>query len=75
VVIDFVRITAGGFVEDGGERGSGVFNVEVEVTGEESFLAEKRAAKIGFALDVYASAGFDMLREELCKDDLLGEEF
>src|SRR4029077_19139854 len=50
-------------------------DVEVEVAGEERLLAEERAAEIGFAFDVDASAGFDVLGEELREDDLLGEKF
>jgi hypothetical protein len=74
-MVDIVRVAAGGFVEDGGEGRAGVFDVEVEVAGEERFLAEERAAEIGFAIDVEAGAGFDVLGEELGEDDLFGEEF
>ena len=70
-----VGIIGGRFVEDGRERGAGVFDVEIEFAGEESFLAEERAAEIGFAIDVDAGAGFDVLGEEFGEDDLLGEEF
>src|ERR1700724_72380 len=51
-LVDVARVGAGRFVEDGGQGGAGVFDVEVEVAGEESFLAEERAAEIGFAVDV-----------------------
>ena len=74
-VIDFAWIAAGGFVKYGRERGPGVFDVEIEITCEESFLAEKRTAEIGFAFDMHAGARFDVLREELRQDNLLGEEF
>jgi hypothetical protein len=70
-----VGIIGGRFVEDGGERGAGVFDVEVEFAGEKSFLAEERAAEIGFSVDVDAGAGFDVLGEEFGEDDLLGEKF
>ena len=70
-----LELSVGGFVEDGGEGGAGVFDVEVEVAGEQSFLAEERAAEIGFAIDVDAGAGFDVLGEEFGEDDLLGEKF
>jgi hypothetical protein len=63
------------FVQDGGEGGAGVFDVEVELAGEEGFVDEERAAEVGFAHDGDAGAGFDVLGEELGEDDLLGEEF
>ena len=69
------RNCRGGFVEDGGECGAGVFDVEIEIAGEERFLAEERAAEIGFAFDVDAGAGFDVLGEEFGENDLLGEKF
>src|ERR1700730_7365431 len=62
-LVDVVRVGAGGFVKDGGQGGAGVFDVKVEVAGEESFLAEERAAEIGFAVDVEAGAGLDLLGE------------
>jgi hypothetical protein len=63
------------FVQDGGEGGARVFDVEVELAGEEGFVDEERAAEVGFAHDREAGACFDVLGEELGKDDLLGEEF
>jgi hypothetical protein len=62
------------FVEDGGERGAGVFDVQVEVSCEKRFVDEERAAEIGFADDGDACAGFDVLGEKLSENDLLGEE-
>ena len=38
-------------------------------------MAEECAAEIGFAFDVDAGDGFDVLGEELREDDLLGEKF
>src|SRR6267154_5717878 len=43
-IVNFVGICAGRFVEDGSQRGAGVFHVEVQVAGEERLLAEERAA-------------------------------
>jgi hypothetical protein len=74
-MVNIVRVAAGGFVEDGGEGRAGVFDVKVEIAGEERFLAQERAAEIGFAIDVEAGAGFDVLGEELGENDLLSEEF
>jgi hypothetical protein len=72
--VDVAWVPARRFVEDSGEGGTGVFDIEVEVAGEERFLAEERAAEIGFAFDVDAGAGFDVLGEELREDDLFGEK-
>ena len=38
-------------------------------------MAEEGAAEVGFALDMDAGAGFDVLGEEFGEDYLLGEEF
>ena len=73
--IDVVRVRARRFVENGGQGGAGVFDIEVEIAGEERLLAEEGAAGIGFAVDVDGGAGFDVLSEELGEDYLLGEEF
>jgi hypothetical protein len=73
--IDVVRVGARRFVEDGCQGGAGVFDVEIEIAGEERFLAEKGAAEIGFAVDAEAGAGFDVLGQEFCQDYLLGEKF
>lgn len=76
-IVDFggVVIGRGGFVENRGESGAGVFDVEVEVACEKSFLDEKRAAEIGLANDGDAGASFNVLCEKLGEDHLFGEEF
>jgi hypothetical protein len=63
------------FVEHGGESGAGVFDVEVEVAGEERFVDEEGTAEISFALDVNTGLGFDVLGEEFGEKNLFGEEF
>jgi hypothetical protein len=65
----------GGFVEDGGEGRAGVFDVKIEVAGEKRFVDEESAAEIGFADDVDAGAGFDVLGEELGEENLFSEKF
>ena len=74
-LVDGDGIAGGRFVEDGGEGGAGVFDVEIDVAGEQSFVDEESAAEIGFALDVDAGARFDVLGEEFGEDDLFGEKF
>ncbi|MGC1489960.1 MAG: hypothetical protein WA798_01225, partial [Candidatus Acidiferrum sp.] len=61
-------------IEDGGEGGAGVFDVEIEIAGEKSFVDEESATEIGFAVDVNAGARFDVLGEEFGEDDLLSEK-
>jgi hypothetical protein len=62
------------FIQDGGEGGAGVFDVEVELADEERFVDEEGAAEVGLANDGDAGASFDVLGEELGEDDLFGEE-
>jgi hypothetical protein len=73
--VNVARVGGRRFVEDGGQGRAGVFDVEIEVAGEERLLAKERAAEIGFAIDVYSGAGFDVLGEKLGENDLLGEKF
>jgi hypothetical protein len=68
-------IAVRGFVEDGGESGAGVFDVEVEFACEEGFVDEEGAAEVGRAKDRDGGFCFDVLGKELGEDDLLGEEF
>jgi len=39
------------------------------------FVDQQSAAKICFALHVNAGAGFDVLREQLCENNLFCEKF
>src|SRR6267378_398866 len=73
--VDGGGITLRSFIQDGGEGGAGVFDVEVELAGLECFVDQESAAEVGLALDGDAGAGFDVLGDELGEDDLLGEEF
>jgi hypothetical protein len=68
-------VCSGGFVENSGEGGAGIFNVEIKVAGEKRFVDQESATEIGFALDANVGAGFDVLGEEFGEDDLLGEKF
>src|SRR5467141_2322716 len=73
--VDGGGIALRSFIQDGGEGGAGVFDVEVELAGLECFVDQESAAEVGLALDGDAGAGFDVLGDELGEDDLLGEEF
>src|SRR5260370_19812420 len=74
-VIDGGGITLGSFVEDGGEGGAGVFDVEVELACEKCFVDEECAAKIRLSDDGNAGPGFNVLGQEFGEHDLLGEKF
>src|SRR6266849_3973520 len=74
-VIDGGGITLRGFAEDGGERRAGVLDVEVELAGEERFVDEECAAKIGLSDDGNAGFSFDVLGQEFGEHNLLGEKF
>ena len=74
-LVDIGGIAGSSFIQHGGQRGAGVLHVEIEIARLKGFLAQERAAKIGFALDVDTGASFDVLGEEFGEDDLLGEEF
>src|SRR6266853_6311691 len=74
-IVDSARIALRSFVQDGSERGAGVFDVEVELAGEERFVDEECAAKIGLSDDGNAGFSFDVLRQEFGEHDLLGEKF
>ena len=58
-------VRAGRFVEDGGQCCAGVFDIKIEVPGEEGFVNQKSAAKVGFAVDEDVGAGLDVLGQEL----------
>ena len=68
-------LVIGRLVEDGGESCTSVFDIEIEIAGEEGLVDEKSAAEIGFADDGNTGACFDVLGEEFGEDDLLGEKF
>jgi hypothetical protein len=74
-VIDGSRIPPRRFVEDSSQCGAGVFDVEVELTDKESFVDQERAPEIGFSNNGNARARFNVLSEEFCKHNLLGEKF
>jgi hypothetical protein len=74
-IVDGGGIACRRFVEDGGEGGAGVLDVEVELAGLESFVDEESAAEIGLADDRNAGAGFNVLGEKFGEDNLFGEEF
>jgi hypothetical protein len=68
-------------LEDGGEGGSGVFDVGVDAASGEGLLADVAAGEVEATGYMLVGAtflrvdGFDLLGEEFAEDDLLGEIF
>jgi hypothetical protein len=75
VLCDALAVRIRGFVEDGGKRRASVFDVEVELAGEQSFVDEECSTEVRLANDGDASFRFDMLCEKFCENNLLGEKF
>src|SRR5712692_4102853 len=75
VMCDTLAVRIWGFIQDGSEGGARVFDVEIELAGEQSFVDEERAAEIGLSNDGDSGFGFDVLGKELGEDYLLSEEF
>src|SRR5260370_15727759 len=73
-IVNGCGIALRGFVEDGGQRGAGVFDVEIELAGEKCVVDETRAAKIRLSDDGNAGPGFNVLGQEFGDHDLLGEK-
>src|SRR5260370_39240066 len=73
-VIDGGGITLGRFVENGGGRGAGVFNVEGELAGQEGFVDEEWAAKGRFSNDRGAGFGFGVLSQQVGEHHIVAEK-
>src|SRR5664279_5597358 len=58
-----------------GKSGPRVFYVKIDLSREERFVHQKRAAQIRFTLNRNSGTRLNVLRQEFRKDDLLGEEF
>ena len=56
-----------------GERGSGVFRIHIDIAREQRLVREQRSAEIEFAFHRLVQARFDVLRDDLAEDELLGE--
>ena len=67
------RITLNGLLEDGGQRGAAVFDVQVDVAGLNRAVADERAAEIEPPIDGKPCVALDRLRHQLAENHLLGE--
>ena len=66
-------VAADRLMEDGRQRGAGVFDIDVDVAGEQRAIADQRAAEIQPAIDRQAGVALDRLRQQLAEHQLLGE--
>ncbi len=62
-VVNRVRVSSRRFVQDGGQRRAGIFDVKVEFAGEKSFVDKQRAAEVGLSNNGNAGARFNVLSE------------
>ena len=60
-------------MEDRRQRGSGVFDVDIDVAGQERAIADQRTAQIETPPDGQAGVALDRLRDDLAENQLLGE--
>src|SRR5229473_3515525 len=74
-IVDRTGIALRSFVEDGGQRCARVFDVQIELAGEQRSVDEERAAKVGLSNNGDTGFRFDVLRQEFSKHNLLGEKF
>jgi len=65
----------GRLFEDRRERGTGVLGIDVDASAEDRLLADVSAGEIELALDREMSFGFDLLRDDLAENQLLGKVF
>src|SRR5882672_2864734 len=61
------------FLEHRGERRSGVFGINVDVSGDHGLLCQERAAEPQSATHVSVEAVFEVLGDDFSQDELLAE--
>jgi len=67
------RIGDAAALQNIGESGSGVFRIQVDIVREQGLMREQRPAQIKLAFHGLMEPGFEMLRDDLAQDQLLGE--
>ena len=73
LLVDLRLIAANLLLKDGGQRGSGVFGIDVDAPGQQSLLADISSCEIETALDFQVSMRFDLLREEFAEHQRFGK--
>ncbi len=56
-----------------GECGAGVFRIHIDIAREQRLVRQQRSSQIQLALHRLMRARFDVLRDDLAQDQLLGE--
>ena len=67
------RIALDRLLEDGGQRGAAVFDVEIDVAGLNRAVADEGASQIEPPVDRQPRVALDRLRHQLAENHLLGE--
>ena len=72
-IVNGLAIGTRRLLEDRGQRGAGVFGIDVDASGENALVGDVGAAEIEAALDGELGLVFDLLGDDFSEDDLLGE--
>src|SRR6266498_1662344 len=72
-IVNRFPICCGRLLQDCGQRCAGVFEIDVDASGEQALVRDVSAAEIETSLDRKMSFVFDLLGDEFSEDDLLGE--
>ena len=73
LVVDLFGIAGGLLFQDRGERGAGVFGIDVDAAAENCLMANVAAGKIEAAFDRKMGFVFDLLGDDFTEDELFGE--
>jgi hypothetical protein len=63
------------FFQNGGERRSSVFGIDIDAPAEDCLMANIAARKVETAFYQQVSFVFDLLRDDFAEDELLSEIF
>ncbi len=73
LVVNLLRIARGLLFQNRGERGAGVFRVDINAAAEDGLMADVASGKIEAAFDGEVGFIFDLLRDDFAEDKLFGE--
>src|SRR5215471_551774 len=72
--VDSERVTGGRLVQDGSERGSRVFDIQVQLSGKQSLVNQQCAAQVCFPFNGNPGARLNVLRQKFRQNHLFREE-
>ena len=75
LVVNLCGIAGRRLLQDCGERGAGVFGINIDAAAENCLVANVAAGKIEAAFDREMSFVFDLLGDDFTEDELFGEIF